>query len=89
MTNGQSRGYSPLRIKASTIRPLTIYAAATDKFEVCAPSHLSANDVRKALFDDLPLAEHNWSTMNAVLTKLTTRPCGQHWMLSREREKTR
>lgn len=75
------RGFSPPKATPSTIRPLAVYAAARDEFEICAPAELESSQVIEYLFRTLPLAEHGWKITNAVLRYVKAKDCGKHWML--------
>lgn len=80
-------------VDLNTIRPLSVYAAGTQAFEVCAPMALSATQVRNHLFMALPLAEHGWDSRRLTIEKTAQKPCVfylsgyQHWIMRKNEGK--
>lgn len=68
------------------ITPLTVYAAATQVFEICAARELSGGTVLKMAFAQLPLAEYGWGKRTTTIEKKPITKCSrgvdtQHWII--------
>lgn len=70
------------------IRPLHIYAAARESFELCAAIEMSAKAVVIVAANSLPLAEHGWPFPFTVEEIPGCLNGNRHWLASKESPST-